>query len=234
MSKLDATDLNNLPVNPSIGNENALPPNISMAKQDKIPEGALERLIQERANDLKQNAQGPAMIGQGPGPGPGQGPMQQGTMQQGIMEPATLNTFIAGIQQASASGLTALPSRDIPQMTSEVLLDKQVNPNYIPQQSGNYIENNITPDYIINQQRRQQNKMDTLDVMYDELQIPILLAILFFLFQLPIFRTYLLRFAPSLFNKDGNPNLSGYIINSMLFALLYYVIRNSLNYLTTV
>jgi hypothetical protein len=219
MSNLDATDINSLPINPSGGNPNALPANITMTKNEKIPEGALERLAQERENDMKQLANGPASMS---------------TQMPSAIEQTTLNSLISGIQQASASGLTTLPSRDIPQMTSEVALDNQVKPNYVPQQQGNYIDNNITPDYIINEQRRQQNKMDTLDVMYDELQVPILLAIIFFLFQLPIFRTYLLRFAPSLFNKDGNPNLSGYIINSILFALLYYIIKNSLNYLTTI
>ena len=219
MSNLDATDINSLPINPSMGNANAMPANISMTNNEKIPEGALERLAQERENDMKQMANGPAVLS---------------TQMPSSMEQTTLSSLISGIQQASASGMTNLPSRDIPQMTSEVALDNQVKPNYVPQQQGNYIENNITPDYIINEQRKQQNKLDTLDVMYDELQIPILLAILFFLFQLPIFRTYLLRFAHSLFNKYGNPNLSGYVINSMLFALLYYVIKNSLNYLTTI
>lgn len=219
MSNLDATDINSLPINPSSGNANALPPNIVMSKNEKIPEGALERLAQERENDMKQLSNGPATLS---------------AQMPSALEQTTLNTLISGIQQASASGLTTLPSRDIPQMTSEVALDNQVKPNYIPQQQGNYIDNNITPDYIVNEQRKQQNKLDTLDVMYDELQIPILLAILFFLFQLPIFRSYLLRFAPSLFNKDGNPNLSGYVINSILFALLYYVIKNTLNYLTTI
>jgi hypothetical protein len=219
MASLDATDINSLPINPSAGNANALPANITMTKNEKIPEGALERLAQERANDMKQLSNGPASLS---------------AQMPSAIEQTTLNSLISGIQQASASGLTTLPSRDIPQMTSEVALDQQVNPNYVPNQQGNYIENNITPDYIINEQRKQQNKIDSLDVMYDELQIPILLAILFFLFQLPIFRTYLLRFAPSLFNKDGNPNLSGYVINSILFALLYYIIKNSLNYLTTI
>jgi hypothetical protein len=227
MSSLDATDLNSLPVNPSAGNASSLPANIVITKEDKIPEGAMERLMQEREKDLKNSMQGPASQ-------QAQGPQIPSQQMPNAMEQSTLNNFISGIQQASASGLTSLPSRDIPQMTSAIALDNQVKPNYIPQQQGGYIENKINPDYIINEQRRQQNKMDTLDVMYDELQIPILLAILFFLFQLPVFRSYLLRFAPSLFNKDGNPNLSGYVINSMLFALLYYVIKNSLNYLTTI
>ena len=81
---------------------------------------------------------------------------------------------------------------------------------------------------------RRQNRDSNLDVMYEELQIPILLAILFFMFQLPVFRTYLFKFLPSLFNKDGNPNLSGYVVNSILFALLYYIIKNTLNYFTTI
>jgi len=34
-----------------------------------------------------------------------------------------------------------------------------------------------------------------------------------------------------LFNKDGNPNLTGYILNSLFFGILYYVISKTLNHL---
>jgi hypothetical protein len=120
-------------------------------------------------------------------------------------------------------------------MTNTLTQDQQIKPNYIPQSNNNnYIDDETTSNQIMNEHMRRQNKSNTLDVMYEELQVPILLAILFFMFQLPIFRTYLFRFLPSLFNKDGNPNLSGYVVNSVLFALLYYVIKNFLNYFTTI
>ena len=32
-----------------------------------------------------------------------------------------------------------------------------------------------------------------------------------------------------IFNKDGNPNLLGYLVNSILFGALYYFISTSVN-----
>jgi hypothetical protein len=163
------------------------------------------------------------------------GPSNSSSQMPSALEQNTINSLISGIQQASASGLTTLPSRDIPQMTSQITQDQQIKPNYIPQVNNNdYINDETNANDILKENMRRQNRDSNLDVMYEELQRPILLAILFFMFQLPVFRTYLFKFLPSLFNKDGNPNLSGYVVNSILFALLYYIIKNMLRYFTTI
>ena len=161
----------------------------------------------------------------------------QNQIQQGhvSLDQTTINQIVSGLQQASVTGATQLPSRDIPQMTSQITQDPQIKPNYIPQVNNNdYINDETNANDILKENMRRQNRDSNLDVMYEELQIPILLAILFFMFQLPVFRTYLFKFLPSLFNKDGNPNLSGYVVNSILFALLYYIIKNMLRYFTTI
>ena len=51
------------------------------------------------------------------------------------------------------------------------------------------------------------------------------------MYQLPIIRKNMLVFLPNLFNKDGNPKLSGYIFNSIVFALLYTLLikRNTIS-----
>ena len=81
--------------------------------------------------------------------------------------------------------------------------------------------------------RRMNNKnsRDSLEILYDEFQIPIIIGLLYFIFQLPIVKTKLLILLPSLFSKDGNPNLTGYIFNSIFFGVLYYVISKSLTHL---
>jgi hypothetical protein len=63
---------------------------------------------------------------------------------------------------------------------------------------------------------------NNLDQLYDELQIPLLIAVLFFLFQLPIFKKLLYNYFPVLFFKDGNINIYGYVFTSLLFGFLYY------------
>ena len=219
----DATDINSLPLNPMSGG--SMEPNIIMHKNEVI-ENKLENLAQSRDNDLRQ-----MMTNQGQG-----GQMQmQGTQnqqsQQGF-DQNLINKLISGIQQASMTGQTELPSRDIPQMTSHYTQDSQTKPNYIPNQDKeDYINNGITSDDIIRQNMRKYNKSDSMDVLYDELQIPILLGILFFIFQLPFFRKHLMRIIPSIFNNDGNYTLKGLMITSSLFASSFYTLKKILNYL---
>jgi hypothetical protein len=151
-----------------------------------------------------------------------------------------LNQFVTGIQQASAAGMTALPSRDIPQNQSHIAQDVHIQPNYIPQpqqggngsgSGGDYIQDHQTNEDIIRAQVQKQEKRDTLDNLYDELQGPILIAVLYFLFQLPAVQKQLCKVIPALFRKDGNPNLSGYIFTSAAFAGVYFALTKSMRFL---
>jgi len=145
------------------------------------------------------------------------------------LDQTTINQLMNGLQQATSTGATQLPSRDIPQNTEMFTQDEQIQANYIPQHKNqeDYISNYDTSQPITSKQ-----KNDTLDEMYNELQIPILLAVLYFLFQLPIFRTYLFRYLPILFLKDGNLNINGYLFTSILFSLLYYILSKITVYFT--
>lgn len=146
-----------------------------------------------------------------------------------------LNQFVTGIQQASAAGLTTLPSRDIPQNQSHIAQDAYVQPNFIPppqqQMQGDYILQHQTNEDIIRAQAQKQEKRDSLDTMYDELQAPLLIAVLYFMFQLPVVQKQLCKIIPALFNKDGNPNLSGYIFTSVAFAGSYFILTKSMRFL---
>jgi len=153
-------------------------------------------------------------------------------------DPATmqknLNQFVTGIQQASAAGMTTLPSRDIPQNQQHLSQDVHIQPNYIPAPPENqldYIRAEQTNDEIIRAQAHKQEKKQTFDIWYDELQTPVLIGILFFLFQLPIIQKQLCRLLPALFNKDGNPSLSGYVFTSASFAGVYYFLVKSMHFL---
>ena len=149
-----------------------------------------------------------------------------------------MNQFISGIQQASAAGMTALPSRDIPQNQDHLVQDQQIKANFIPSPNqlggagggGDYIANYKTSDDIIRENMRREKKTDSLDAIYNEFQVPILIAVLFFLFQLPIIRKNMFKFLPMLFSKDGNFNISGYVSNSVLFGLAYYVMTKTINH----
>ena len=125
-----------------------------------------------------------------------------------------------------------LPSRDIPQNTASINNDVNVQPNYIPPNNNDYIANHVTPNEIIQQNREKELINDKTEEFYETIQMPLLVGLLFFIFQLPFIRKNLFIYLPSLFNKDGNPNLSGYLFNSAIFALLYFSFTYILKYIS--
>lgn len=138
----------------------------------------------------------------------------------------------SALKEAQASGATVLPSRDIPQQTLSMQQDYQTKPDYVPtSETNDYIGNILNKEKIILEQKQKQNHADNLEYIYQSLQLPILIGIMYFLFQLPFIRKNLLTFLPNLFNKDGSPKLSGYIFNSVVFASLYTLLVKGLHYL---
>ena len=148
------------------------------------------------------------------------------------LDQETINHIVNGIQQASHSGATQLPSRDMPNTTSHIAQDVQIQPNYVPppqQHQRDYIQyaedNHEIEDEYYDTKRRNAS----LDSMYDELQTPLLLAVLFFLFQLPFFKKYLFAYLPMLFLNDGNYNIYGFVFMSIFFAAVYYLLSKTMN-----
>ena len=142
----------------------------------------------------------------------------------------TINQIVNGLQQASVTGSTQLPSRDIPMTTNNLTNDMSIQPNFIPpvpqnQGQTDYISNYQQTNDIINDYNSNTERSNTLDDMYNEIQVPILLAVLYFLFQLPFLRKFLFSYFPVLFSKDGNLNINGYIFMSALFGIFYYLLN---------
>ena len=102
--------------------------------------------------------------------------------------------------------------------------------NGVPINNNDYIGNIIDRERMIKENNKKENAKDNMDYIFESLQIPVLLSIMYFIFQLPAVRKNLLTFLPALFNKDGNPNLYGYLFNSIIFGLSYFGIQNALNY----
>lgn len=137
------------------------------------------------------------------------------------LDESTIHQIVNGIQQASVNGATSLPSRDIPQNMEQIVRDPQIQPNYVPpppMNNSDYILNeNITDHYS-----KVEKVNGQLDAFYDEFQTPLLLCILYFMFQLPIFKQSLSRYIPFLCKSDGNYNLNGYLFTSIFFSAIYY------------
>tara|TARA_X000000368_G_scaffold154033_1_gene121389 strand:- start:1679 stop:2341 length:663 start_codon:yes stop_codon:yes gene_type:complete len=143
------------------------------------------------------------------------------------------NEMINQLQKANLAGATTLPSRDIPINTTNVNNDTQIKPNYIPETDNNdYILNSQTQEDLIAINKNKQNTLDSLDTFYNEFQLPLLISILYFLFQLPIFRKSLKKALPVLFTYDGNPNIYGFIFNSILFSTTFYILVKLINQVT--
>lgn len=219
---IGTTSIDALPISPQTQNQ-------MQTENIKLDiDGSLAKLQQSRDIELLQGTQ---MQGQGM-------QMQQQGMPQGqpaqinAMNQQNINQFVSGLQQASAAGLTVLPSRDIPQTQSHLTQDQQMQPNYVPQEQYNtdYITEHQTNEDIIRKYNTKEQHATNLDDFYSNIQTPVLIAILYFLFQLPVVRKNVFKFLPSLFSKDGNPNLSGYVVNSAIFAALYFSLTKGIRY----
>jgi len=125
-----------------------------------------------------------------------------------------------GLQQAHMQGMTGLASRDIPMPTTQFTQDQQIKPNYIPDPSNkDYIEEEDTYETIIEKKKQKMEQEDRLDMLYNELQLPILIMSLFLLFQLPF-----------MFLKDGNMSMGGYVLKTAIFGLSFYFIMKLSKY----
>ena len=148
------------------------------------------------------------------------------------LDQTTISQIVSGLQQATLSGATQLPSRDIPMNTSSHSTDPQIQPNYVPPPQNNidYIKNYEQTSDMINDYNKNHKYQNSLDDMYNEIQTPLLLAVLYFLFQLPFFRKYLFQYFPALFSNDGNFNINGLLFTSVIFGLLFYFLNKITNH----
>jgi hypothetical protein len=142
------------------------------------------------------------------------------------LDQSTISQIVNGLQQASMSGATSLPSRDIPMTTEQLTTDSFIQPNYVPPPSvQNYIENEKDD---IQRYYMAEKKSNTLDSLYDEIQGPLLIGIMYFLFQLPVFKRSVYQYCPYLCFVDGSFNFQGLLFVSALFGFLYYVLTKTM------
>lgn len=141
-----------------------------------------------------------------------------------------------------------LPSRDIPKDLPAIVLqaDGATVPNYIPapptqptqQQTQTQDQRSLEAMFDDMAVRERNAKRQTMerrrrfaDDLLVQLQRPILLALLFFLFQLPSLRMGLVRYVPflKLCGADGNLSTLGMTVFSMLFGACVFGLDNFVN-----
>ena len=214
MAELNTTSINDLPTDPagggSIGGNISLVANESNYKIPQTPQYNSQISSQSQSQSQSQG------LSQGSGMS---------------LDQSTISQIVNGLQQASIAGATSLPSRDIPQNTQSIVNDPAIQANYVPPPQPNQT------DYIKDDDNtytyKEENINNSLDKAYDEIQAPLLLAVLYFLFQLPFFRRFLFNYFPILFSNDGNFNINGFMFSSVLFGLLFYLLNRVTNHFGT-
>lgn len=191
--------------------QNQLPQAVDSSIQNEKPDAAAAmRRIEEERKQLDIAAQGPRVQG------------------QNMLSQDEAMSLVSGLQQASRAGVLSLPSRDIPMVSSQVAMDGEARVNYVPKPpSGqpDYIGNTQTADEIIAHSNKIKSREDTMESIYEELQTPLLIAIMFFVFMIPSVRAFMFKSFPMLLQSDGNPTLGGYVYVAALFGLIYYVLN---------
>lgn len=140
-----------------------------------------------------------------------------------------INKIVSGVQTAGRDA-TSLPTRDIPMNQTNLTNDENIQPNYVPKQEPYIQQENINHHTLYQHQREKEQEDKTKNKIFDELQIPIIISILFFIFQVPIIDKKLYKYIPSLFLNDGNMSMSGFFIKSILFGLSYFILIKGMDY----
>lgn len=130
----------------------------------------------------------------------------------------------------------ALPSRDIPQDTTSYVQDESIKANYIPPSTRGGLglgeeEDDYLPKSAKGAREKHaegKKKVRFADDWMLEWQRPILIAMMFFLFQMPMLNVLMLKYlkALKLFSEDGNLNYMGFVFKSVLFGLGVYGIEH--------
>lgn len=161
-------------------------------------------------------------------------PQMERRSQNNIQDtPTNYNELVSQLQQAIQRGATNLPSRDIPINTNKITSDENIKPNFIPNANNqNYINNDMSVQDLINQDNKNSCKNKTYEQLFFELKLPILIGLLFFIFQIPTFKKIIRTSIPFLNNKDGNNNFYGYIFNTLLFVIIFYLLNKLMDNMT--
>jgi hypothetical protein len=153
--------------------------------------------------------------------------------------PQTQNNNGMRLYEEAAEG-QYLPSRDIPtrSVAADHVQDEQIRANYIPKPK-------LTTDFILEnsaefdedrwqKHRQEAYRSSRLDALLSDTQMPIYIAILFLLFQMPATQTLFFHYFSfssfPLFDADGAPNMWGNLVKSVLFGVAYYASLRLLDY----
>jgi hypothetical protein len=125
-----------------------------------------------------------------------------------------------------------LPPRDMPMDQTQYTNDEQIQANYIPPIP---LENINTTNEFMRQYEIEKNKelqthqekkkkKSKKEEIVEQTQIPIFVAVLFFLFNMPLVNSMIFKRLAflNIYDSDGHFNTYGLFLKSASFGLLYY------------
>ena len=129
-----------------------------------------------------------------------------------------------------------LPSRDIPQDQTYLVRDPEVVANYIqPVKTGEYMRQyEDTTNTKLETHKKEKEAKSRVDKLVEDGQIPVLVAMLFFIFHMPIVDNYLMKTFSflSVRDTDGNFNVNGLIMRSVAFGIMFNGVTHLINTLS--
>lgn len=217
--------------NPDAGNTSYMPMNIHPNPYGNQPPTSVLPPPQQTQSPPKLNSNSlmfPAEMAQNGMPA-NMGGMNMGGMNMGGMNGGGMNMG----QQPQYP----LPSRDIPQDLSIYSVDEAIQPNYIPKPTRtNYIREDTQEEEEerLRLNKKKEKRVRFVDDMFVDIQKPVIIALLFLLFQLPFMNAFLYKylFFLKLAGEDGNMNMWGFVFKSAVFGVLVYGLDYLMNVLS--
>ena len=143
--------------------------------------------------------------------------------------PIDMNEMMKNVTKANEQGLTGLNMPIDNQNNTHLTTDLTTTANYVPgqehPQQQDYIQNYTNSEQVVTDHGRAVNQASNMDTLYETYKLPLIVALLFLVFQLPYFKVLLMKQFTVLFKSDGNYNFKGYIAISALFGGLYHIVK---------
>jgi len=137
-----------------------------------------------------------------------------------------------------------LPPRDIPMDPTQYTIDANVQPNYIPPIPQEKV--NSTNEFMrryeeekgreLKSHQEKKKKKSKKDEIIEQSQVPIFVAVLFFLFNMPFVNRLIFKRLAFLqiYDTEGHLNNYGLFLKSAAFGLIYYVASLMIDWLAEI
>ena len=137
-----------------------------------------------------------------------------------------------------------LPPRDMPMDPTQYTNDEQIQANYIPPIPQEKI--NTTNEFMrryeeekgkeLESHQEKKKKKSKKDEIIEQSQIPIFVAVLFFLFNMPLVNSMIFKRLSflNIYDSDGHMNTYGLFLKSATFGILYYVFSCGFDWLADI